>query len=116
MAIRTVTIDRGTGLAEYGVGGGILWDSDPVEEYRECEIKTRVLRQRPPRFDLLEAILWTPDGGYYLLDRHMARLAESARYFDVPVDLPGIRTRLDALGSRLPREEHKVRISIEPSG
>jgi para-aminobenzoate synthetase/4-amino-4-deoxychorismate lyase len=43
VAIRTVTIDREAGQAEYGVGGGIVWDSDTADEYRECEIKTRVL-------------------------------------------------------------------------
>jgi para-aminobenzoate synthetase/4-amino-4-deoxychorismate lyase len=44
VAIRTVTVDRESETAEYGVGGGILWESDPGEEYRECEIKMRVLR------------------------------------------------------------------------
>ncbi|GAB4435534.1 MAG: hypothetical protein Kow0031_17270 [Anaerolineae bacterium] len=43
VAIRTVAIDRQSGLAEYGVGGGIVWDSDPEQEYEECQIKARVL-------------------------------------------------------------------------
>jgi para-aminobenzoate synthetase/4-amino-4-deoxychorismate lyase len=34
-----------------------------------------------PDFDLLETLRWTPDGGFYLLDRHLHRLQESARYF-----------------------------------
>lgn len=37
VAIRTVAVD-GTG-AYFGVGGAILGDSDPVEEYRECLVK-----------------------------------------------------------------------------
>lgn len=43
VAIRTPVVDLGDGRAEYGVGGGIVWDSDPCEEYEECQIKARVL-------------------------------------------------------------------------
>jgi len=116
VAIRTVTIDRGAGMAEYGVGGGILWDSDPAEEYRECEIKTRVLRQGSQEFELLEAILWTPSGGYSLLKRHMTRLAESALYFEFAIDMAGIRKKLDLLAGSLPAEDHKVRIAVNRWG
>ena len=116
VAIRTVTVDHETGTAEYGVGGGIVWDSDPVEEYRECEIKTRVLREGTPVFELLEAVLWSPADGYYLLDRHMGRLAESARYFGVSLDPAAVAAALDELAPRLPREEHKVRIAVSRAG
>jgi para-aminobenzoate synthetase / 4-amino-4-deoxychorismate lyase len=120
VAIRTVTIDRALGRAEYGVGGGILWESDPGEEYRECEIKTRVLRLgaeggRCTR-DLLEAVLWTPSGGWFLLERHLGRLSESARFFDVPLDMPALRTALEDLRARLPAEDHKVRIVVDRWG
>ena len=43
VAIRTVAIDRATGVAEYGVGGGIVWDSDRAGEYDECRTKAAVL-------------------------------------------------------------------------
>ncbi len=120
VAIRTVTIDRSLARAEYGVGGGILWESEPREEYRECEIKTRVLRQGqssgPRALELLEAILWTPAEGYFLLERHLARLSESAQFFDVPVDTFALRAALDGLGARLQPEDHKVRIVIDRRG
>jgi para-aminobenzoate synthetase / 4-amino-4-deoxychorismate lyase len=32
-------------------------------------------------FDLLETLRWTPQEGWYLLDRHLTRLEESARHF-----------------------------------
>ncbi|MCO6452479.1 MAG: aminodeoxychorismate synthase component I [Caldilineales bacterium] len=44
VAIRTVAIDRRSGRAEYGVGSGIVWDSDAVSEYAECETKARILQ------------------------------------------------------------------------
>src|SRR5262249_3603636 len=34
VAIRTLLIERATGLAEYGVGGGIVWDSECETEWR----------------------------------------------------------------------------------
>ena len=36
-------------------------------------------------FDLLESLLWTPDEGYFLLERHVARLMRSAEYFGLDV-------------------------------
>ncbi len=40
--IRTVLLDRATGVAAYGVGGGITWGSDPAAEYAELTAKTEV--------------------------------------------------------------------------
>jgi para-aminobenzoate synthetase component 1 len=43
VAIRTLVLDaqRGTGL--YHVGGGIVYDSDPAQEWEECHWKARIL-------------------------------------------------------------------------
>jgi len=43
VAIRTVHIAAATGAAEYGVGGGIVWDSTAAAEYAECLAKAAVL-------------------------------------------------------------------------
>ena len=43
VAIRTATIDRESKRATYGTGSGIVWDSRPGREFRECAEKTRVL-------------------------------------------------------------------------
>ena len=53
IAIRTIWIDKERGRAEYGVGGGIVWDSDPNEEWREVEQKSRVLDRAKSSFFLL---------------------------------------------------------------
>lgn len=39
VGIRTLTLHRPTGDASYGVGSGIVWDSDPTSEYQECLAK-----------------------------------------------------------------------------
>ena len=47
VAIRTVLIDKAAAAAEYGLGGGIVWDSTAEEEYAECLIKARILFAPP---------------------------------------------------------------------
>ena len=85
VAIRTALIDRETQIAEYGVGGGIVWDSTSTDEYAEALLKARVLTESPPHFSLLETMLWTPDEGFFLRGKHIARLLDSAEYFNFPV-------------------------------
>ena len=41
VAIRTIELSCNQGI--YGSGGGIVWDSDPGEEYRECQLKAKIL-------------------------------------------------------------------------
>lgn len=96
VAIRTAVVDRLAGRAVYGVGSGIVWDSDASGEYAECLLKAQVLTAPPPTFDLLETLRWTPQEGYFLLERHLRRLADSALYFGVPLDLAEVRRALAA--------------------
>jgi len=81
VAIRTLEVTKGEGTARYGVGGGIVWDSDPASEYEECRSKARILDTRWPEFDLLETMRWSPSKEYYLLDGHLKRLERSACFF-----------------------------------
>lgn len=116
VAIRTVLIDRQKQQAEYGVGGGIVWDSTRDEEYRECQTKARLLTNVRPDFSLLEAILWTPRRGYFLLPYHLRRLHDSAAYFGYPLDTDRVCTQLDALAASLPPLAHKVRLLLDRHG
>jgi len=43
VAIRTIFVDKIRRQAEYGVGSGIVWDSDPEREYEECLTKAKIL-------------------------------------------------------------------------
>ncbi len=81
VAIRTLLINRPEQRAEYGIGGGIVWDSQPGSELEESRIKARILHRPPAAFDLLETILWTPERGFWLLPYHLRRLRQSAQYF-----------------------------------
>ena len=95
VAIRTALINRRTHTLEYGVGGGVVWDSQADLEYIETQLKARILTQPHPSFQLLETILKESDGSLFLLEEHLQRLANSARYFDIPIDLPSIRQILE---------------------
>ena len=86
VAIRTLLLDKQRGTVEYGVGGGIVWDSEPEDEWEETRTKARILREPPKPFDLLETMRWTPHEGWFLLEQHLARLARSAEYFAYPLD------------------------------
>jgi len=115
VAIRTALIDRERGRATYGVGGGLVWDSEPGSEYRECLLKARVLTEQRPAFRLLETLLWEPENGYFLLAAHLARLADTAVYFGVPLDRPAIEARLAERASTL-SEASKIRLLVELDG
>ncbi len=116
VAIRTVCIDRATGAAEYGVGGGIVWDSSDAGEYAECRTKAAVLTAEFPRFELLETLLWDGRDGYFLLEGHLRRLADSAEYFAFALDLDAVRRRLEEFGTALADGRHRVRLCVNRQG
>jgi para-aminobenzoate synthetase/4-amino-4-deoxychorismate lyase len=86
VAIRTVVVDSRAGSAEYGVGGGITFDSSAAAEYDEALAKARVLSASRPAFDLLESIRHDPDEGFRHLPEHLERVGSSARYFGYRFD------------------------------
>lgn len=116
VAIRTVQIERSTGEALYGTGGGIVWDSSAEEEYQECRTKALVLTSPRPELSLLETLRWEPGRGYALLDRHLERLADSARYFDLPCEPTALRARLEAWSAGLPQRAQRIRLVLAPDG
>jgi len=113
IAIRTVWVDLAQGRAEYGVGGGIVWDSDPDEEWREVEQKTRVLNRARPDFRLLETMRWDPNQGVDLRSLHLERLVTSAQHFSFDLDLESVNHALDAVAAEGPR---RLRLLVAPDG
>ncbi|MDX1643209.1 MAG: aminodeoxychorismate synthase component I [Thermoanaerobaculia bacterium] len=115
VAIRTVHVDRELGRAEYGTGGGIVWDSRPDAEYRECLTKALVVTASEPEFALLETLRWEPEAGFHLLDRHLERLADSAEYFDRRCELAAVKRRLGhAVEGK--RVSQRVRLTLARDG
>jgi para-aminobenzoate synthetase/4-amino-4-deoxychorismate lyase len=78
VAIRTAVLTPG-GDGRYGVGGGIVADSDPGAEYDEARLKGRVLTDLEADYDLFETFRWEAGTGFVRLALHLDRLAVSAR-------------------------------------
>ncbi|MDQ6616949.1 MAG: aminodeoxychorismate synthase component I [Actinomycetota bacterium] len=95
VAIRTVVVDKVTGQAEYGSGGGIVWDSDPDQEYAETKAKAGILFAPTRPFDLIETLAFVPGEGLRDRDRHLDRLAGSAEYFGYPLCRQSVSDLLD---------------------
>lgn len=121
VAIRTLALESGpTGLCgAMGSGSGIVIDSEPAAEYRECLLKAEFLRggeqQWPEQFSLVESLLW--QGAYPLIALHLDRLTDSASYFDFPCEREAVREALDHYAEQftdgLPR---KVRFLLDAEG
>jgi para-aminobenzoate synthetase/4-amino-4-deoxychorismate lyase len=116
VAIRTVVVNKQKGEAEYGVGGGIVWDSSAQDEFQECQAKARVLSERRPEFKLLESILWTPSDGFFLLDDHLRRLEDSGLYFGFAVETDEIRKELERNDHSFPQRALKIRLTVNRLG
>jgi len=115
VAIRTVVIDKTSGEAEFGVGGGVTYDSSPDGEYNECLVKAQVLSGRRTEFQLLETIKRETSGRYYLLDRHLDRLSSSSRFFGFRCDIDGIKKALLEF-TDCDSEECRIRLLLSRKG
>ena len=81
VVIRTLSlkpISDGLYQGVYGVGSGIVIDSDPEAEYRECGWKARFLNDLRPDFGIFETMR-VEDKQCRLLDLHLGRLNSSAQ-------------------------------------
>ena len=96
--IRTVVVDRERGEAEYGVGGGITWDSSPEEEYAEVMAKAEILKAEWPEFSLLETFRSDrPAEGPspVRLTAHLERMEASAAYFGFRFSASEVETAIE---------------------
>jgi para-aminobenzoate synthetase / 4-amino-4-deoxychorismate lyase len=113
--IRTVLIDHSTNHAVYGVGGGVTWDSTSEGEYHEILAKAKLLEEKPLDFQLLESLL-LDNGDYFLLEEHLERLANSARYFGFPNQVERIKESLKEFGEKNGNGMIKVRLLLAKDG
>ena len=116
--IRTVVLRGDKG--EMGIGSGIVWDSDPVGEWEECILKGKFLTSPTPEFKLIETMLWHHELGYWLLDLHLGRLAESAGYFFYSFELEKIKAELHELAEGFRNgasvKNQRVRLTLSKHG
>ena len=65
-----------------GIGSGIVWDSEAVQEYDEIETKINFVQRTLPDFHLIETMLLDEQGHLVFLREHLKRLHQSARYWN----------------------------------
>ena len=98
VAIRTAWSDLRSGKSRFGVGCGIVWDSDPSDEFEELQTKARILKQPDPGFHLFET-MGVSDGKITRLARHLHRLENSAQYWSFAFDRQATESYLNELAS-----------------
>ena len=95
------TLELGQGQGRMGIGSGIVADSIAEAEWEECLLKSHFLTKSKADFQLIETLLWHPENGYFLLEYHLERLQDSARYFHFCHEPEEIRGCLDKRAAEL---------------
>jgi para-aminobenzoate synthetase/4-amino-4-deoxychorismate lyase len=113
VAIRTLAVD-GT-HAVMGLGSGIVADSAPYAERRECLAKAAFVTAGQRALDLIETMAFDPDTGMPLLERHLARMKASADMLGLAFDRHAARNELQAATFRL-RAPKRIRLLLGASG
>ncbi len=112
--IRTVVLEGTKG--EMGIGSGIVYDSNPRQEWQECLLKGKFLSAPQHRFQLLETLLWHSDHGWYLLEKHLRRLRRSADFFLFSCDIEAIMAKLEEIRHHFYKGCRRIRLLLEKDG
>ncbi|OEZ83981.1 aminodeoxychorismate synthase component 1 [Janthinobacterium sp. HH104] len=119
--IRTLALQPagpdGIRRGEMGVGAGIVLDSDPLEEFAECQLKARFLAGLTNEFELFETLHASRDHGCRLQEHHLARLAASSAYFGFAWDADAARAALQAACAARPDDvPFRLRLALRQDG
>lgn len=117
VVIRTLSLtplSDGIYQGVYGVGSGIVIDSDPAAEYRECGWKARFLNELRPDFGIFET-LRVENGRCTLLDRHLCRLKTSAQALNLPLP-DGCENQIKQYITDLPDGAFRVKALLASDG
>ncbi len=114
VAIRTLVGKEGQ--YTLGAGGGIVWDSDPHQEYQEVKNKIAFTQIKTPSFTLLETIRLDSMENYRFLEEHLDRLADSASYWDFEFDRSQARQRLLNESRKITEFPRTIRLSLAHNG
>jgi len=118
--IRTLSLQApqdGIRKGMMGVGAGIVYDSEPHDEFAECKLKARFLTGLSNDFELFETMHATRETGARHVERHLQRLETSARYFSFAWDEAAARAYLTLACQALPAgRPHRLRLAMNASG
>ena len=112
LSLKPVSDDLYHGV--YGVGSGIVIDSDPAAEYRECGWKARFLNELRPAFGIFETMR-VENRQCRLLDLHLGRLKTSAQALNLPLPDDG-ETRIRQYIADLPDGLFRLKAELVSDG
>ena len=115
VGIRTAVVDAERGVAECGIGSGIVMDSAAAAEYAEWQSKRIFLDRACPDYELLET-LRLRRGRYWLRRGHLQRIERSARALGFPFDGDRIAEALSATAASHGAGDWRVRLRLATDG
>ncbi|BEK14248.1 bifunctional anthranilate synthase component I family protein/class IV aminotransferase [Campylobacter lari] len=78
VAIRTLEKKNDDDFLRYGVGSGLVWDSQKQDEFEELKLKSKILK---PDFHLFETMYYK-NHSILFFKEHLQRILNSAKFFD----------------------------------
>ena len=115
VAIRTIILDK-MNKGEIGLGSGIVWDSDGLQEYSEVKLKSNFLVNTDKYFELFETMLFE-NGKIFLIEEHIERLKNAADYFLFKINTAKIITKIiDAVKALDLNKNYKIKLMLRKDG
>jgi para-aminobenzoate synthetase/4-amino-4-deoxychorismate lyase len=116
IAIRTISINKNSRIGVMGLGSGIVWDSDPINEFEEVVLKSKFLTEPLDYFEILETMRFE-NGNIILLDQHIERLKSSADYFLFKFNEKKIRKQIQTKIAEINSNQKKrIRLALNKWG
>jgi len=118
VAIRTLLLGQesaGLRPVRFGVGSGIVTDSDAAGERSECQLKAGFVLRHCAGFELLET-MYAADGAVPLLSEHLVRLRSSAAELGFACDATAVAAEVEASVRRLGDGAWRLRIALRSDG
>lgn len=118
VAIRTLQLTPNQGAYQgiYGVGSGIVMDSDANAEYQECVWKSQIINHLRPNFDLFETMR-VENGKIPLLNKHLLRMQHSAIALNIPFSYDDASSCIQSILSTLSYQEiYRLKLTLHSSG
>lgn len=99
-----------------GIGAGITIDSEPEQEWEECQIKAAFLSKLPSEIGLFETILVSKAQAQHV-QLHLARLADSALALGIPCSMPDMMKVIEIGCKNCTIEtEYRLRLDLDRLG
>ena len=116
--IRTIEFEGQTKNGRLGIGGGIIFDSKPEEEWDECLLKAKFLTGLNQDFQLIETCRYDRQKkNIPYLEAHLQRLKKSAAFFQFVLDENIFRQQTNTfLAGQNTTADLKVRILLAYDG